>query len=181
MDQFTLMFTGAVCWCREPSLFIVWMRKRIGPPIRCFKFQDKICVCCFVYALSWRPKTISRWNTLQKNLEGWRLNEGYREHKGRVSSHRANVCGRNERRNPTSWIAYLKVISTVVNFYSSSAFLWMSIQFLLTLIDCHSGDIGNMIYENFACRRLGVPLDKLSADRVCIFHFPETVVSGWKY
>lgn len=54
-------------------------------------------------------------------------------------------------------------------------------QLLLTLIDCHSGDIGNMIYENSACRQLGIPLGKLSVDRVCTFRFPESAVSRTTY
>lgn len=52
---------------------------------------------------------------------------------------------------------------------------------VLTLIDCYSGDIGNMIYENVACQPLGVPLGKLSVDRACIFHFPKAAVSRCKY
>lgn len=50
-------------------------------------------------------------------------------------------------------------------------------QLLLTLIDCRSGDIGNMIYENSAYRQLDIPWDKLSVDRVCRFRFPESAVS----
>lgn len=54
-------------------------------------------------------------------------------------------------------------------------------QLLLTLIDCHSGDIGNTIYENSAYQQLDIPWGKLSVDRVCMFHFPESAVSTNTY
>lgn len=54
-------------------------------------------------------------------------------------------------------------------------------QILLTLTDCHSGDIGNTICENSAYQQQDIPWGKLSVGRVCMFHIPESAVSTTTY
>lgn len=76
----------------------------------------------------------------------------------------------------SSSIRNLKIMSPSV-FIFKSRVVGVNMQLLLTLIDCRSGDIGNMIYENSAYRQLDIPWDKLSVDRVCRFRFPESAVS----